>query len=77
MTRRRRSAAQIQVKVKVKVKAQAEAKQTEDEQKMSILSSRDKEYNTRHSIKKEKKKALPQTFWWVFDAPSGQEQAVW
>ena len=75
MTRRRRSAAQVQVQVKAQ--AQAEAEQTEDEQKMSILSSRDKEYNTRHSIKKEKKKALPQTCWWVFDAPSGQEQAVW
>lgn len=75
MTQAVRSAAQVQVQVKVKAQAQAEAKQTE--MSTGILSSRDKKYNTRHSIKKGGKKALPQTCWWVFDAPSGQEQAVW
>ena len=48
MTQAVRSAAQVQVQVKVK--AQAEAKQTE--MSTGILSSRDKKYNTRHSIKK-------------------------
>ena len=50
MTQAVRSAAQVQVQVKVK--AQAEAKQTEMSTGILILSSRDKKYNTRHSIKK-------------------------
>ena len=60
MTQAVRSAAQVQVQVKVKAKAQAqaqaqaEAKQTE--MSTGILSSRDKKYNTRHSIKKGGKK---------------------
>ena len=52
MTQAVRSAAQVQVQVKVK--AQAEAKQTE--MSTGILSSRDKKYNTRHSIKKGEKR---------------------
>ena len=54
MTQAVRSAAQVQVQVKVK--AQAEAKQTEMSTGILILSSRDKKYNTRHSIKKGEKR---------------------
>ena len=54
MTQAVRSAAQVQVQVKVKAQAQAEAKQTE--MSTGILSSRDKIYNTRLSIKKGGKK---------------------
>ena len=59
-TRRKRMAAQVQVQSRPR--SWSRPRPRPSRQKMSnILSSRDKEYDTRHSIKKETKKALPQT----------------
>ena len=54
MTQAVRSVAQVQVQVKAKAQAQAQAEAKQTEMSTGILSSRDKKYNTRHSIKKGK-----------------------